>query len=86
MLLTYFRVGKVLSVDIEAYICGGLRHIVSNGVFGENRTQDALRGRNGLFLRLNLSFSTPCWIGVQFLILFHVLIFLDMLDLCNLRV
>jgi len=45
------------------------------GVFGENRTQDALREEDGLFSSLNLSFSTHCWIGVRVLILFHVLIF-----------
>ena len=50
------------------------------GVFGENRTQDALREEDSLFSSLNLSFSPHCWIGVRFLILFHVLIFLDMLD------
>ena len=59
--------------------------IVFYGVFGEKGTQDALRERKGLFSRLNLSFSTLCQIGVLFLILFHVLSFLDMLDHCNLR-
>lgn len=50
VLLIYFRVGKVPSVDIKALIYGGLYHIVSYGVFGENETQDVSRGRNSLFL------------------------------------
>ena len=55
------------------------------GVFGEKGTLDALRERNGLFSRLNLSFSTLCWIGFLFLILFQCSNFLDMLDHCNLQ-
>ena len=47
--LIYFRVGKVPSVGIEALIYGGLSHIVSYGVFGENGTQDVSKGRSGLF-------------------------------------
>ena len=58
VLLIYFRVDKVLSADIRALINGGLYHIVSYGVFGENRTQDFLRGRDGLFQNLNFSFHT----------------------------
>ena len=50
VLLIYFRVGKVPSVDIEALIYGGLYHIVSYAVFGANETQDVLRGRNSIFL------------------------------------
>ena len=47
--LIYSRVGKVPSVGIGALIYGGLSHIVSYGVFGENGTQDVSKGRNGLF-------------------------------------
>ena len=58
--LIYSRVGKVPSVGIGALIYGGLSHIVSYGVFGENGTQDVLKGRNSLFQNLNLFFFTPC--------------------------
>ena len=75
VLLIYFLVGKVLSVDIRALIYGGLYHIVSYGVFSEKKTQDVSKGRNGLFWNLNLSFFTPCWSGVCPLIFFLVLIF-----------
>ena len=71
----YFQIGKVPSVDIRELIYEGLYHIVSYGVFGENGTQDVLRGRNGLFWNLNLTFATPCWSGVCPLIFFLVLIF-----------
>ena len=54
---------------------GGLYHIVSYGVFGENETQDVSRGRNSLLLNLILSFSTPCWSGVRPLIFFLLLNF-----------
>ena len=57
VLLIYFRVGKVPLVDIGALIYGGLYHIVSYGVFGENGTQDVSKGRSGLFQNLNRSFS-----------------------------
>ena len=45
-------------------------------VFGGKGTLDALRERNGRFLRLNLSSSTLCLLGVLFFLLFLVLIFL----------
>ena len=44
-------------MDIGALIYGGLYHIVSYGVFGENGTQDVSKGRSGLFQNLNRSFS-----------------------------
>ena len=60
VLLIYFLVGKVPSVDIRALIYEELYHIVSYGVFSESKTQDVSKGRNGLFWNLNLSFFTPC--------------------------
>ena len=58
--LIYFQVGKVPSVGIGALIYGGLSHIVTYGVFGENGTQDVSKGRNSLFQNLNLFCFTPC--------------------------
>ena len=43
-------------MGIGALIYGGLSLIVSYGAFGENGTQDVLKGMNGLFWILNLSF------------------------------
>ena len=57
VLLIYFRVGKVPSVDIRALIYGGLHHIVS---YGKNGTQDVSKKRNSLFWNLDLSFFTLC--------------------------
>ena len=75
MLLIYFQVGKVHLVGTGALIYGGLSLIVLYGVFGENLTQDVLKGRNGLFWILNLCFFMPCWSEVCPLIFFLVLIF-----------
>ena len=85
VLLIYFRVDRVLSADIRALINGGLYHIVSYGVFGENRTQDFLRGREGLFQNLNFSFHALLeWSSAFNLI--PCSNFLKILDHCNLRV
>ena len=46
------------------------------GVFGGKGTVDALRGRNGRFLRLNLSSSTLYLLGVLFSLFFLSLILL----------
>ena len=56
VLLIYFQLGKVPLVGIGALIYGGLYLIVSFDVLGENGTEDVLKGRNGLFRILNLSF------------------------------
>ena len=45
-------------------------------VFGRKGIVDALRERNSRFLRLNLSSSTLCLLGVLFSLLFLALIFL----------
>ena len=76
VLLIYFLVGKVPSVDIRALIYEGLFLIVSCGEFGENGTQDVFKGMNGQF-----------WSGVRLLIFFLVLIsnFLEMLDVCSFK-
>ena len=79
VLLIYFRVDKFTFVGIKALIYGGLYLIVSYGVFGEDGTQDILKGRNNLFRNL-----------IFFLILsfniFPCSNFLEMLDHCNLSV
>ena len=49
------------------------------GVFGGKGIVDALRGRKGRFMRLNLSSSTLYLIGVLFSILFLALFFFVML-------
>ena len=49
---------------------------VCYGVFGGKGTVDTFRGRNGRFMRLNLSSSTLYLLGVLFSILFLALIFL----------
>ena len=49
---------------------------VCYGVFGGKGTVDTFRGRNGRFMRLNLSSSTLYLLGVLFSILFLALFFL----------
>ena len=49
---------------------------VCYGAFGGKGTVDAFKGRNGRFMRLNLSPSTLYLLGVLFSILFLALIFL----------
>ena len=71
VLLIYFRVGKVPLVSIKALIYGGLSLIVSYGEFGENGTQDVLKGRNSLFWILR-----GCWVLEKSLLITHHLIFI----------
>ena len=71
VLLIYFRVGKVPLVSIRALIYGGLYLIVSYGEFGENGTQDVLKGRNILFWILR-----GCWVLEKSLLITHHLIFI----------
>ena len=53
-----------------------LQHLIMHLCNLTRFTLDALRERNGRFLRLNLSSFTLCLFGVLFLLLFLVLIFL----------
>ena len=53
-----------------------LQHLIMHLCNLTRFTLDALRERNGRFLRLNLSSSTFCLFGVLSILLFLVLIFL----------